>query len=164
MHLSLDVVTVFYFPENLICIVTTIWRWYSWYWSLILSRWVAYYLALTLINKINQVGVTGGDCSRGNAGRCAWKGPLVGLDATRDLVIYARFCYYILHDTWVQWAVSPYYQDPLTHHLFDMWLSCGMGHRMDALVRVIKHTRLKIIICDMDNLDYMIFLDFPYCS
>jgi len=27
-----------------------------------------------LINKINQAGVTGGDCSRGNPGRCAWKG------------------------------------------------------------------------------------------
>ena len=47
----------------------------------------------------------------------------------------------MLHDTWVQWIVSPYYQDPLTHHLFDMQLSCGMGHRMVALVRVIKHAR-----------------------
>ena len=27
-----------------------------------------------------------------------------------------------------------------------------MGHRMAALVRIIKHARLRIIICDMDNL------------
>ena len=66
---------------------------------------------------------------------------LMGLDATRDLVIYACSCYYMLHDTWVQWTVSLCYQDPLTHHLFDMQLSCGMGHRMIALVRVIKYAR-----------------------
>ena len=35
---------------------------------------------------------------------------------------------------------------------------------MAALVRVIKHARLRIIICDMDNLDYMIFMDLPYYS
>ena len=47
----------------------------------------------------------------------------------------------MLHDTWVQWTVSPCYQDPLTHHLFDMQLSCGMEHRKVALVRVIKYAR-----------------------
>ena len=30
--------------------------------------------AFALINKINQAGVLGGDCSRVNPGRCAWKG------------------------------------------------------------------------------------------
>jgi len=67
--------------------------------------------------------------------------PLVGLNTTLDLVIYARSCYYMLHDTWVQWTVSPCYQDPLTYHLFDMQLSCGTGHRMVALLRVMKHVR-----------------------
>jgi len=47
----------------------------------------------------------------------------------------------MLHDIWVQWTVSPCYQDLLTHHLFAMQLSCGMGHRMVALVRVIKYAR-----------------------
>ena len=83
------------------------------------------------------------------------------------------------------WTVSPYYQDPLTHHLFDMQLSCGMGQRMVALVRIIKHTRhihlhLSCIIfsdlvpdiyfhdtdtwdsCDMHYIDYMMFLDLPF--
>jgi len=36
-----------------------------------------------------------------------------------------------------------------------------MGHRMAALVRIIKYARLRIIICDMDDLDYMMFLDPP---
>jgi len=60
---------------------------------------------------------------------------------TWSCYIYARSCYYMLHDTWVQWTVSPCYQDPLTHHLFDMQLSCGMGHRIVVLVRVIKYAR-----------------------
>jgi len=135
MHLSLDIVSIFCFLEILIRIIVT------WYRSLILLHWVTHYLVFILINKINQVGVTGGDCSRGNPERCTWKdGSSEGL-ATRDLVIYARSRYYILHDIWVQWTASPCYQDPLTHHLFDMQLSCGMGHRMGALVRIIKYAR-----------------------
>jgi len=87
----------------------------------------------------------------------------------------------MLHDTWVQWTISPCYQDPLTHHLFVMQLSCGMGHRMITLVKEIKHVRhIHIISCiifsnlvlDMyfqdtdtrdscDMHDYMTFLDIP---
>jgi len=37
-----------------------------------------------------------------------------------------------------------------------------MGHRMATLVRIIKHARLRIIICNMGDLDYMMFLDLPY--
>jgi len=36
-----------------------------------------------------------------------------------------------------------------------------MGHRMAALVRVIKPVGLRTIISDMDDLDYMMFLDLP---
>ena len=105
-------------------------------------HWATHHLSLTLINEINQAGITGGDYNRRNSGRCAWKGdPLWVWDATHDFVIYARSCYYMLHDTWVQLTISPYYQDLLTHHLFDVQLSCGMGHRMVALVRVIKHAK-----------------------
>jgi len=55
MHLLLDSVTIFHFPEIMINIVVT------WHQFLFLLHWVTCYLALTLINKINQVGVTGGD-------------------------------------------------------------------------------------------------------
>jgi len=88
----------------------------------------------------------------------------------------------MLHDTWVQWTVSPCYQDPLTNHLFNIQLSCRMGHRIDTLVRVIKHLDIYTCIiscivfsdlvpdlyfhdtdtwdsCDMHYLDYMMFLD-----
>jgi len=104
-------------------------------------HWVTHYFAHALINEINQAGVIGGNCSRENTMRCAWKGGSSEGLATRVFDIYARTCYYILHDTWVQWIVSPCDQDPLTHHLFDIQLSYGMGHRMVALVRVIKYAR-----------------------
>ena len=48
------------------------------------------------------------------------------------LEIYVCTCYYMSHGTWVQWIVSPCYQDLLTHHLFDMQLPCGMGHKIAA--------------------------------
>ena len=87
------------FPEILICIVITIWHWYFWYWSIILSRWVTHYLALTLINKINQAGVTGGDCSRRNLGRCAWKGDPLWVWMLHVIFLFMRalviICYMI---------------------------------------------------------------------
>jgi len=39
------------------------------------------------------------------------------------------------------------------HHSFYMQLSYGIGHKIAALLWVIKHVRLKIITCDMDDLD-----------
>ena len=64
-------------------------------------HWVTHYFALALINEINQVGVTWGDCCKRNSRRCAWKGGSSEGLSTRDLVIYARSCYYRLHDIWV---------------------------------------------------------------
>jgi len=98
-------------------------------------HWVTHYLALALINEINEAGNTEETGSRGS-GRCAWKGGSSADLATRDLV-FCDLCAHLLlqlHDTWVQWTVSLYSQDPLTHHLFNMQLSCGMGHMMVALV------------------------------
>jgi len=92
----------------------------------------------------------------------------------------------MLHDTWVQSTVSPCYQHPLTYHLFDMQLSCGMGHRMIVLVRLIKYARhmllhhilhclqwsstwlvflrywhSRLMWYALSWLDYMTFLDIP---
>ena len=53
----------------------------------------------------------------------------------------------------------PAIQDRLIHHLFDMQISCEIGHMMVVLVRVIKPVRLRIITYDMDDLDYMMFLN-----
>jgi len=46
---------------------------------------VTHYLALALINEINQAGNTGETSSRGS-GRCAWKGGSSEGLATRDLL------------------------------------------------------------------------------
>ena len=92
------------------------------------AHWVSHYIAFALKNKINQAGVTGGDYSRENPGRYAWKGDPLWVwmpHVFLCLEIYARICYYILHDTWVQWTVSPGYRDPLTHTY--LICSCPVG-------------------------------------
>ena len=123
-------------PVIEIHIIFTIYHWYSWY-----RFWVMYTELHTILHlhwliKLNKLGLLRETVAGKIQGGVLGRGPLVGLDATHDLVLYARSFYYMLHDIWVQWIVSPYYQDPLTHHLFDMQLSYGMGHRMVALVRV----------------------------
>ena len=140
MHLSLDVVTVFYFPKILICIVITIWHWYSWYWSLILSRWVTHYLALTLINKTNQAWITWGDCSRRNSGRYAWKGDPFGFGC------HTRSCYLcallLLHVTWYLSTVN-YFSLLLgsTNASLVWYVVVLYDGAQDGYIRVIKHTR-----------------------
>jgi len=98
MHLSLNVVTVFYFLKILISIIITIWHWYSWYWSLILLRWVTHYLAFTLINKINQAGVTGETVAREIQGGVLGRATLCGFGC------HTWSCYLcallLLHVTW----------------------------------------------------------------
>ena len=69
-----------------------------WYRFLIQLHWIIHYLAFVLINKINQAGVIGGDCSKGNPGRCAWKGDPYGFGC------HTWSCYFcallLLHVTW----------------------------------------------------------------
>ena len=135
LHLSLDIAIVYFVS----------WSWYKLY-SLsgtnVLDKdsWSYYTESHTILHlywliKLTKPGLLG-KTGRRKTGRCVWKGdPLVGLDSTCDLVfLWFMTCYYMLHDTWVQWTVSPCYQDSLTHYLFDMQLSCGMGHRMIVLV------------------------------
>ena len=55
-------------------------------------HWVTHYFVLALINKINQAGVTGGDCSRENPERCAWKGGSSEGLTTRVLVFLRFMC------------------------------------------------------------------------
>ena len=54
---------------------------------------------LHLLIKLIKLGLLGetvaGEMQEGVLGRAT----LMGLDATRDPVIYARSCYYMLHDT-----------------------------------------------------------------
>jgi len=73
IYLSLDITIVYIVP----------WSWYTLFSLCEIDihdtvsghiHWTTHYLALTLINEINEAGVTGGDCRRGNPGRCAWKG------------------------------------------------------------------------------------------
>ena len=104
VHLSLDVVTVFYFFKILICIVFTIWYWYSWYWSIILSHWITHYLTFTLINKINQAGVTGETV----AGKI--QGGVLGRAAPCGFGCHTWSCYLcalmLLHVTWYMSTVN----------------------------------------------------------
>ena len=69
-----------------------------WYRFLFVLHWIIQYLAFTLINKINQAGVIGGDCSRENPGRCAWKRDPYGFGChTWSCYICALL---LLHVTW----------------------------------------------------------------
>jgi len=43
-----------------------------------------------LINKINQAGVTGGDCNRKNPGRCAWKGDCLWVSMPYVILLFMR--------------------------------------------------------------------------
>ena len=107
-------------PVILIHIVFTIWHWYSWYRFLILLYWVTHYLSLTMINEIKQVGIIRETGSRGNQGSVLERATPCRFGChtwSCVLVIYPRTCYYMLHDTWIQWTISSCYQDPLTHQL-----------------------------------------------
>ena len=133
LHSSLEIVT-----GN-----TILWPWYTLYslfgidilyidlWSYLIESHIVRYL-YWLIKSIKQ-----DYWGRLVAGKirdvCLEEWPLVGL-MPHVLIIYAHPYYYMLHDTWVQWIVSPCYQDLLTHHLFDMQLSCGMRHKIVTLV------------------------------
>jgi len=73
IYLSLDIATVYIVPWSLYTLFslcdTDIYALFPDH-----IHWVTHYFALTLINKINQVGVTGGEYSRKNSGKCVWKG------------------------------------------------------------------------------------------
>jgi len=56
-HLMLSPFFIFF--EILICIVITIWHWYSWYWSLIQSRWAHIILHLHWLIKLTKAGLLG---------------------------------------------------------------------------------------------------------
>jgi len=120
----------FIFLEILIRIVVT---WDSWS-CYIESRII---LHLHWLMKLIKAGLLGEIGSRENQGGVLGRATPCGFKChTRScvLVIYVRTYYYMLHHTCVQWTVSPCYQDPLTHQLFDMQLSCGMRHMRVALV------------------------------
>ena len=65
--------------------------------SYILSH-TLFYICILLI-KLTKPGLLGETVAGEIQGGVLGRATLMGLDATRDLVIYARSCYYMLHDT-----------------------------------------------------------------
>ena len=137
LYLSLDIDTVY--------IVS--WSWYTLYSLsstdiLDTDSWSYYPKSHTISHlywliKLTMSGLLGETGSRRNQEGALGRATLCGFGChtcSCVLEIYLCTCYYMLHDILVQWTVSPYYQDQLTHHLFDMQLSCEMRHMIVALV------------------------------
>ena len=136
LHLSLGIATVYIIP----------WSWCTLYSLsdndvLDTDSWSCYIESHTILHlhwlmKLTKSGLLRETGSRENQGGMLGRATLVGLDATRKLVFLwfmhtpVITCYMIPKYS----ELSLCYQDPLTHHLFDMQLSCRMGHKMVALV------------------------------
>jgi len=149
-------------PVILIHIIFTMWHWYLWH-----SFWIIYTESHTVLHlywliKLTKPGLLGetvaGKIQEGVLGRATPCG--FGCHTWS----YYLCALLLLHVTWYLSTVNYFslLSDPLTHHLFDMQLSCGMGHRMLALVRVINHARHMhlhhILYCLQWSSTWLIFL------